>query len=219
MILLILMQMVMIYLCKHVCINVKLFFILTENQKLQEELTKLRKQNSQLEKKIEAESSYSEIKRLQEEIGVLVAINNVLGNESDELRKKLSGYEKFNLPSLSQDTNFGSSTGEESSKRNKMASNFGSSSEEESSKRDKSKKSKFSKKSKGKRKIHSASKKAKEKRTYDEESSPGSDSSNTNGNPDDEKMARVCVIWFNFCFFSVYVIIFQFLKHSPNRSK
>src|SRR4051794_29197044 len=90
MILLILMQMVMIYLCKHVCINVKLFFILTENQKLQEELIKLRKQNSQLEKKIEAESSYSEIKRLQEKIGVLVAINNVLEMKAMNFVKNLA---------------------------------------------------------------------------------------------------------------------------------
>ena len=99
------------------------FYFLKENRKLRDELSELRSWNSQLEKKID------EINRLQEEVRILATINEALGNESDKLRKKLTGYEKYQLPKLSQDTNFGLSTGEESSKRVKSKSDFGLTSE------------------------------------------------------------------------------------------
>lgn len=173
-------------------------------------MTELRNRNNILEKKIEeAESSASEIKLLQEELGILATLNKALGNEGDELRKKLEVYDKYQMPSQDS-TNVGSGIEEESSKRSKSKKKLskkqdtssGSSTEEEHSR---SKKSKLSRKAKGKRIARSVSRKAKGKRRSrsggkrktqhnDEESSSESDSDDSDEPHEEEieKNARVC---------------------------
>ncbi|CAG8614873.1 5733_t:CDS:2 [Funneliformis caledonium] len=113
----------------------------------------------QLETKITKIESSGDVKELQEEVELLANINQLLEKENDDIHNKLNRFEKYRLPSLSQET----------------TTNFWSTEEDEDlpkRKRRKSNKPKLSQKVKGKRKCHHLDVKSiSESSEYSEESS------------------------------------------------
>ncbi|CAG8535389.1 15147_t:CDS:1 [Funneliformis caledonium] len=127
--------------------------------------------------------SSGDVKELQEEVELLANINQLLGRENDDIRNKLNRFEKYRLPSLSQET----------------TTNFGSTEEDEDlpkRKRRKSNKPKLSKKVKGKRKCRHSDVESTSENLEDSEKS-------SKENEKNEREARVC----NFFLLSALVFI------------
>jgi len=83
-----------------------IFILFSENRKLKEKVTELKRQNSQIEieYKEKLDKSNESIDQMKDEIDFLVNINQQFGMENDQLTKDLDRFRKYRIPELSQST-------------------------------------------------------------------------------------------------------------------